>query len=29
MKKFPVSVTPELHRKFKTDCAAKGIMMAD
>ena len=25
MKKFPVSVPPELHRKFKTKCAAEGI----
>jgi CRISPR/Cas system-associated protein Csm6 len=29
MKKFPVSVPAELHRKFKTKCAAEGIMMAD
>ena len=29
MKKFPVSVPPDLHRKFKTKCAAEGIMMAD
>ena len=29
MKKFPVSVPPDLHRKFKTKCAAEGTMMAD
>ena len=29
MKKFPVSVPPDLHRKFKTKCAAEGIVMAD
>ena len=25
MKKFPVSVPPDLHRKFKTKCAAEAI----
>jgi hypothetical protein len=29
MKKFPVSVPPDLHRKFKTKCATEGTMMAD
>jgi len=29
MKKFPVSVPHDLHTRFKTLCAAKGVMMTD
>ena len=26
-KKFPISVSPELHRRFKTKCASEGLAM--
>jgi hypothetical protein len=29
MKKFPVSVPLDLHTKFKTKCAAEGVLMTD
>lgn len=29
MKKFPVSVEPELHTNFKVLCARKGVRMTD
>lgn len=29
MKKFPVSVDPDLHKRFKTLCVQRDITMAD
>ena len=29
MKKFPVSVPDDLHRKFKSQCAAEGVLMSE
>jgi hypothetical protein len=29
MRKFPVSVPPELHTQFKVMCASKGLRMTD
>ncbi len=29
MKKFPVSIPVDLHRRFKTKCAAEGTMMSE
>ena len=29
MKKFPVSVPDDLHRRFKIKCAIEGVMMSE